>query len=103
MKEMHRMVCSGDRFYVLDEGYRLVLAPPACPEDPINRFYEATTASDVLPPEIERAVRALTRGWDRDGVPREASALVRGVRVFVAPLQGPVGPHFAVRFESSAA
>lgn len=93
------MPSSNERLYVLDEGYRLILAPPPAPDDPLNPLYDATTAADALPPEIEGVVRSLTRGWDR-GAPSEASALVRGVRVLVAPLQGPVGPHFAVRVDT---
>lgn len=90
------MASSTERFYVLDEGYRLILAPPPAPDDPMNALYEASTAADALPPEIEGVVRKLTQGWDR-GTPSEASASIRGVKVLVAPLQGPVGPHFAVR------
>jgi hypothetical protein len=96
------MPCSNERFYVLDEGYKLILAPPPAPDDPLNALYEATTAADVLPPEIERVVRTLTRGWGREAAPSEASASVRGMKVLVAPLQGPVGPHFAVRVEAAA-
>ena len=94
------MSLSNERFYVLDEGYKLILAPPPAPDDPLNALYEATTAADALPPEIEHVVRDLTRGWDR-GAPAEASASVHGMKVLVAPLQGPVGPHFAVRVEAA--
>jgi len=94
------MTSSNERFYVLDEAYKLVLAPPPAPDDPLNALYDAATAADVLPPEIEGVVRTLTRGWDREA-PSEATASVRGVRVLVAPLQGPVGPHFAVRVEAA--
>lgn len=94
------MASSNERFYVLDEGYKLILAPPPAPDDPLNALYEATTAADALPPEIERVVRSLTQGWDR-GTPSEASACLRGMKVLVAPLQGPVGPHFAVRIEGA--
>lgn len=97
------MASSNERIYVLDEGYRLILAPPPAPDDPMNALYEATTAADALPPEIDCAVRTLTRGWDRDNAPREASAMVSGVRLLVAPLQGPVGPHFAIRVERAVA
>lgn len=97
------MASSNERFYVLDEGYRLILAPPPAPDDPMNALYEATTASDALPPDIDRAVRTLTRGWDRDTAPKEASATVSGMRLWVAPLQGPVGPHFAIRVERAIA
>ena len=95
------MSSSNERFYVLDEGYRLILAPPPAPDDPINALYDATTAADALPPEIEGVVRSLTCGWDRGAAPREASASVRGVKILVAPLQGPRGPHFAVRVEAA--
>ena len=84
------------RCYVLDEAYRLVLAPPVLPDDPLNRLYAANSRPDVLPHEVETVVRALTRGWERDGTPSETSATVRGIRVTVAPLHGPVGPHYAV-------
>ena len=94
------MATSTERFYVLDEGYRLILAPPPAPDDPMNALYEATSASDALPPEIDRAVRALTNGWDRENAPQEACTLVNGMWLSVAPLQGPVGPHFAVRVEA---
>jgi hypothetical protein len=86
-----------DRFYILDEGYRLILAPTPAPDDPLNALYEATTAADVLPPEVERIVRTLTRGWDRAVLPAEAAASLNGMRIFVTPLQGPIGPHLAVR------
>lgn len=95
------MASSNERFYVLDEGYRLILAPPPAPDDPMNALYEATTAADALPPEIDRAVRRLTDGWDRENAPQEATTLVSGVWLSVAPLQGPVGPHFAVRVEGA--
>ncbi|HZY97931.1 MAG TPA: hypothetical protein VFE36_00015 [Candidatus Baltobacteraceae bacterium] len=95
------MMNSNERVYVLDEGYKLILAPPPAPDDPINALYDATTAADALPPEIDRAVRTLTRGWDRDSAPAPASASVRGMKVLVAPLQGPFGPHFAVRVEGT--
>lgn len=94
------MASSNERFYVLDEGYKLILAPPPAPDDPLNALYEATTAADALPPEIESVVRTLTQGWDR-ATPSEASAWVRGIKVLVAPLQGPVGPHFAVRVDAA--
>ena len=97
------MSSSNERFYVLDEGYKLILAPPPAPDDPMNALYEATTASDALPPEIDRAVRNLTRGWDRDSAPKEASMMVSGIWLSVAPLQGPVGPHFAIRVERAVA
>jgi hypothetical protein len=97
------MASSNERFYVLDEGYRLVLAPPPAPDDPMNALYEATTAADALPPEIDRVVRTLTKGWERESAPTEASASVRGMNVLVSPLQGPVGPHFAIRVERAIA
>ena len=93
------MSSSSDRFYILDEGYRLILAPPPAPDDPLNALYEATTAADALPPEIDRVVRSLTRGWDRETSPGEVWASVRGMKVLVSPLQGPVGPHLAVRVD----
>jgi hypothetical protein len=92
---------SNDRFYVLDEGYKLILAPPPAPDDPLNALYDATTAADALPPEIERVVRTLTHGWDREPTPGEASASIRDMKVLVSPLQGPVGPHFAVRVDAA--
>lgn len=94
------MESSTERFYVLDEGYRLILAPPPAPDDPMNALYEATTDSDALPPAVETVVRTLTRGWDRISDPVGATASVGGVRVCVTPLQGPVGPHFAVRVDA---
>lgn len=97
------MANSNERFYVLDEGYRLILAPPPAPDDPMNALYEATTAADALPAEIDRAVRSLTSGWDRENAPQEASTLVSGMWLSVAPLQGPVGPHFAIRVERAIA
>lgn len=91
------MASSNERFYVLDEGYRLILAPPPAPDDPMNSLYDATTASDTLPPLVDTAVRALTRGWERKAPEREVSETIDGLRVTVAPLQGPMGPHFGVR------
>jgi hypothetical protein len=96
-----QMKSSNERFYVLDEGYKLILAPPPAPDDPMNALYDATTASDALPPEIDRAVRNLTRGWDRESAPKEASMMVSGMWLSVAPLQGPVGPHYAVRVDAA--
>ena len=95
------MASSSERLYVLDEGYRLVLAPPPAPDDPLNALYDATTGSDALPREVENVVRTLTRGWDRAAAPSEVAAFVQGVKVLVAPLQGLVGPHFAVRVEAA--
>ena len=94
------MSSSNERLYVLDEEYKLILAPPPAPDDPLNPLYDSTTAADALPPAIESVVRTLTQGWDR-GTPSQASACVHGMKVLVAPLQGPVGPHFAVRVDSA--
>ena len=88
-----------ERFYVLDEGYRLILAPPPAPDDPMNALYEASSATDVLPPVIEDAVRKLTHGWDRRSPSFYVSQTIEGLRVTVGPLQGPIGPHYAVRIE----
>jgi hypothetical protein len=97
------MAFSNERFYVLDEGYRLILAPPPAPDDPLNALYDATTPSNVLPPVIDDAVKALTCGWQRRPPDREVSQSVGGLRVTVAPLQGPIGPHLAVRIERQRA
>lgn len=81
------------RVYVLDEGFKLVLASPGSPDDPLNDLYESP---DALPPHVERAVRALAERWDGDEKPEMASVAVDGVRVTVKPLNGLVGRHLAV-------
>lgn len=82
------------RCYVLDEGYRLALACPASPDDPLNQF--AWASSDVLPPEIERIVRVLTERWPHESDPLAVCARIKGVRITVVPLQGPAGRHMGV-------
>jgi hypothetical protein len=91
---------SKTRCYVLDEGYRLILAPPPEPGDPLNLLYDAASPADALPREIDRIIRALTRGWERQSSPGEASARVHGMRLTVSPLHGPLGPHFGVLIRS---
>ena len=99
---MMMAVCPKPRCYVLDEGYRLVLAPPTSPDDPLNHLYEATSAADALPGRVDCVVRALTRGWEHESEPAERSALINGIRVTVAPLHGLAGRHFAVFVDSEA-
>jgi hypothetical protein len=84
------------RCYVLDEGYRLVFASAPSPDDPLNHLYAADSSADTLPQDVDRLVRVLTRHWDRFEVPQEASGMVRGLRITVAPLHGGGGRHIAV-------
>jgi hypothetical protein len=87
------------RCYILDEGYRLVLACKPSPVDPLNRLYGAEASADVLPVNVECVVRTLTGAWARLEAPQEASDVIDGVKVTVAPLQGAAGRHIAVFVE----
>jgi hypothetical protein len=89
------------RCYILDEHYRLVLACSGSPNDPLNEFYAANSNPDALPPGIDEAVRSLTVDWRNDGAPCEATTVVSGVRLTVAPLQGSAGRHIAVFAEAA--
>jgi hypothetical protein len=85
------------RCYVLDEGYRLTLACPASPDDPLNQF--SWVSSGVLPREIERLVRVLTERWQHESDPAPVCARIKGLRITVMPLHGPAGRHMAVFVE----
>jgi hypothetical protein len=87
------------RCYILDEDYRLVLACRPSPDDPLNHLYGIDSRPDVLPLDVERAVRSLTGRWARHDEAREASTFVHGVRITVAPLHGEAGRHIAVFVE----
>jgi len=87
------------RCYILDEGYRLVLACRPSPNDPLNPLYGADSSPDVLPRDVESVVRALTGAWARHEAPQEETAVIDGVRVTVAPLHGAAGWHIAVFVE----
>jgi hypothetical protein len=94
---------SAPRCYILDESYRLVLACPPSPDDPLNHLYGVDSRPDALPTDVESTVRGLTMRWERIDEALEASALVGDVRVTVAPLHGEVGRHIAVFIERDAA
>jgi hypothetical protein len=91
------------RCYILDESYRLVLACRPSPNDPLNHLYGADSRPDALPVDVESTVRGLTKRWERLEEASEASAMLDGVRITVAPLQGEVGRHIAVFVEGEAA
>jgi hypothetical protein len=101
---MERRVAMDDlapRCYVLDETYKLVLASAPSPHDPLYPLYDAESAPNRLPSEIERSVRTLAGHWERTSQPQEGSALVRGLRVTVVPLHGAGGRHIAVFIAAS--
>lgn len=83
--------------FILDDGYRVVMAGPSDASDPLGHLYDAASAVDALPGPIDRAVRALTASWrtSSDEI-LMANAAVKGLHLTVAPLHGSDGYRIAV-------
>ncbi|MHB8151536.1 MAG: hypothetical protein ACYDG3_00405 [Bacillati bacterium] len=87
------------RCYVLDEGYRVVLACASSPNDPLNVFFGSETCCESLPAALDRAVRALTASWSHGRQAEEGIVHADGIRASVVPLHGPNGRHIGVFVE----
>jgi hypothetical protein len=82
--------------FILDDGYRVVMAGPSSGDDPLASLYEADSQIDELPEPIDRVVRALTSSWQWKTGAQSITAAVRDLHVTVAPLHGLEGRRIAV-------
>ena len=82
--------------FILDDGYRVVMAGPSGGEDPLAPLYAADSKIDELPGPIDRVVRALTAAWRTTRPTVNVTAVISNLKVTVAPLHGYEGRRIAV-------
>lgn len=88
--------------FILDDAYRVVMAGPSGGEDPLAPLYAADSEIDELPGPIDRVVRALTATWRTSRPIASVTAMVRHLKVTVAPLHGYDGRRIAVFVQRSS-